>query len=177
MSKSGIFISITSITVLNSNNLAQESKKEMKIITTNKKAYFDYNILETVEAGIVLTGDEIKSIRNNHISLGESFATAHDGEMFLLNAYIGPYSHAYEKKDTSRRSRKLLLNKKEISKMIGAVSRRGLTLVPTKAYFGSRGYVKIEIALAKHKLAGDKRQSIRERDLDREAHRAVKGAW
>lgn len=146
----------------------------MKVITTNKKAYFSYHILETLEAGIVLTGDEVKSIRSNHISLTESFATPHNGELFLLNCYIGPYANAFEKSDTSKRSRKLLLKKRELNKLLGAVSRKGLTIVPTKAYFGTRGYVKIELGIAKHKLAVDRRNELREKDLNREMERSYK---
>ena len=146
----------------------------MKTITTNKKAFFDYEIIDTIEAGIVLTGNEIKSIRANNISLVDAFATIHNNELNLLNCYIGQYSHAYEKKDTSRRTRTLLLKRKEINRLIGDLSRKGLTLLPLKVYFNARGYIKIELGLAKHKKAVDKKQSLKERDIKRETERSLK---
>ena len=146
----------------------------MKIITVNKRARHDYEILDTIEAGIVLNGDEIKSIRQGNISLVDSYATIHDGEIQLLNCHIAPYSHAYSKADTSRRSRKLLLHRREISKLVGTIAKKGLTLIPLKMYFGNRGYVKVEIGLAKHKKTRDKRKELRERDIKRETERAMK---
>lgn len=146
----------------------------MKTITTNKKAFFDYEIIDTIEAGIVLTGNEVKSIRANNISLVDAFATMHNNELNLLNCYIGQYSHAYEKKDTSRRTRTLLLKRKEINRLIGDLSRKGLTLLPLKVYFNARGYIKIELGLAKHKKAVDKKQSLKERDIKRETERSLK---
>ena len=146
----------------------------MKIIATNKKAYHNYEILQTYEAGIVLTGDEIKSVRAGQVSLNEAFATVHDNEITLLNCHIAPYSHAYSKADTSRRSRKLLLHRKEINKMIGEVSRKGLTLVPLKMYFNNRGIVKVELGLAQHKKAAGKKRELRERDIKRDAEREHK---
>ncbi len=146
----------------------------MKIITSNKKAYFNYTIQDTIEAGIVLTGDEVKSIRANNMALGDAFATVHDGEIQLLNCYIGPYSHAYSKADLSRRTRTLLLKRKEINRLIGDLSRKGLTLVPLKAYFNARGYIKLELGLAKHKKAVDKKQTLKERDIKREVERDSK---
>lgn len=146
----------------------------MKIITLNRKATFDYEILDRIEAGVVLTGDEIKSIRAGGISLKDSYATIHDGQIQLLNCYIAPYSHAYEKKDLSRRSRRLLLHRKQINKIIGEVSRKGLTLIPLKMYYGNRGYVKIEIGICKHKKKTDKKQAIKERDIKRETDREMK---
>lgn len=146
-----------------------------KLIADNKRARFDYHILETFEAGIVLTGDEVKSLRAGNSNLSDSYATAHDGKMQLLNCYIGPYSHAYTKDDTARRSRALLLHRKEINKLIGAISRKGLTVVPLKIYFSNRGYVKVELGLAQHKNSVDKRQTIKERDIARETHRALRG--
>ena len=146
----------------------------MKIIATNKKAYFDYQIVDTMEAGIVLNGDEVKSIRANGISINEAFATVHRGEIMLLNCHIAPYSHAYAKQDTSRQTRKLLLSRREINKLIGTLAKRGLTLLPLKVYFGARGFIKVELGLAKHKKAHDKRDAIKDRDLQREASRETK---
>jgi SsrA-binding protein len=146
----------------------------MKIITINKKALHDYKIYEKIEAGIVLTGDEVKSLRQGNVSLKESFATIHEGEITLLNAYIAPYSHAYSKeKDSSRRTRKLLLHKREINKLIGTISKKGLTLIPLKMYF-KKSLVKIEIGLAKHKKAHSKKRELREKDIRRETEREIK---
>ena len=146
----------------------------MKIITSNKKAYFNYEIKSKFEAGIVLTGDEVKSIRNNNVSLVDAFATIHEGEINLINCYVAPYSHAYSKSDQSKRTRKLLLKKREINKLIGEVSQKGLTLIPLKIYLNNRGYIKIELGLAKHKKAYDKKKQLKERDLKREASREIK---
>lgn len=146
----------------------------MKIIATNKRAYHDYEILETMEAGIVLKGDEVKSVRAKNVSINDAFATVHQGAVMLINCHIAPYSHAYKKEDLSRQSRKLLLHKKEINKLIGAISRKGLTLVPLKMYLNDRGYVKVELGLAKHKKAVDKKQQLKERDIKRETAREVK---
>lgn len=147
----------------------------MKIIATNKRAFFDYQILDTYEAGIALTGDEVKSLRKNSANLSDAFAVPQGGEMVLLNCYIAPYANAYNKLDAgTRRTRKLLLKKKEILKLIGDVSRKGLTIVPLKIYFSDRGFVKVEIGIAKHKNLFNKKQAIKERDLDRETSRAIK---
>jgi len=146
----------------------------MKEITRNKKAYFDYQIFETIEAGIALKGDEVKSLRKKQVSLADAFATIHEGEINLINCYIAPYSHAYVKKDTSRRTKKLLLRKREINRLIGDVSRKGRTLVPLKMYFNKKGLVKIIIGIAKHKKAVDKKRELRERDIRRETDREIK---
>lgn len=146
----------------------------MKLIVKNKKAFHDYEIKDTVEAGVVLTGDEVKSLRQGNVSLADSFATIHDGEFSLLNCYIAPYSHAYEKEDKSRRSRKLLLHRKQINKLIGDISRKGLTIIPLKLYFSSRGLVKVELGVAKHKKKADKKRELREKDIKREAEREMK---
>ncbi|MBU1007905.1 SsrA-binding protein SmpB [Candidatus Dependentiae bacterium] len=146
----------------------------MKIIAKNKRAFHDYEIKETVEAGIVLTGDEVKSLRQGNVSLTDAFATVHNGEINLLNCYIAPYSHAYEKEDKSRRSRKLLLHRKQINKLIGDISRKGLTLIPLKLFFSKRGFVKVELGIAKHKKKVDKKRELRERDIKRETEREMK---
>ncbi|HBS48284.1 TPA: SsrA-binding protein [Candidatus Dependentiae bacterium] len=146
----------------------------MKIITINKKAFHNYEILYTMEAGIVLNGDEVQSIRAGNISLNEAFATIHEGELNLINCSISTYSHAYQKQDTSKKTRKLLLHKKEIMKLIGETSKKGLTIIPLKAYFNEKGLVKIEIGVAKHKNAISKKQEIKERDIKRETQREIK---
>ena len=145
----------------------------MKIITVNKKAFYNYDIKEKIEAGIQLTGDEVKSLRQGNVSLVDAFATIHKGEINLINCYIAPYVHAYSKVDKTRRTRKLLLHKREINKLIGDISRKGLTLVPLRMYF-KKGFVKVELGLAKHKKAVSKKRELREKDIKREAEREVK---
>ncbi len=148
----------------------------MKVIAQNKKAFHDYEILERWEAGIVLSGDEVKSIRAGHISLVGSYATIHNKEIFLLNANISPYSHAYEKtEEQARRSRKLLLNKRELNKLIMEIARKGITVVPLKVYISDKGRVKVEIGLAKHKKAHGIKEELKERDIQRETRRELKG--
>ncbi len=146
----------------------------MIVIATNRRAFFDYTIDGIYEAGIVLQGDEVKSIRAKQVSLSDAFAIVKDGGLYLLNCHIAPYSHAFDKKDTSRQTRQLLLHKKEINKLIGAISRQGLTLIPLRMYFNTRGFVKIEIGLAKHKKNVDKKEQIKERDIKRETMRDLK---
>ncbi len=148
----------------------------MKVIAQNKKAFHDYEILERWEAGIVLSGDEVKSIRAGHISLVGSYATIHNKEIFLLNANISPYSHAYEKtEEQARRSRKLLLNKRELNKLIMEIARKGITVVPLKVYISDKGRVKVEIGLAKYKKAHGIKEELKERDIQRETRRELKG--
>lgn len=146
----------------------------MKIIAKNKKAFFDYEILERFEAGVVLTGDEVKSLRAGNVALVDSYAVISQSEISLLNCYIAPYSHSYSKEDNSRRSRKLLLHRKEINKLIGEMSKKGLTLVPLKIYLNGKGLVKLELGLGKHKKAAGKKKEQREKDILREAKREVK---
>lgn len=149
----------------------------MKIISQNKKAFHDYDILDKYEAGIVLSGDEVKSLRAGNVSMTGSFVTPYQGELNVINLYIAPYSHAYSKADEklARRSRKLLLKKREINKIIGDISRKGITVVPLKMYFTQKGKVKIEIGIAKHKKARDKKRELKERDIARQTHRELKG--
>ena len=146
----------------------------MKIIAKNKRAFHDYEIKDTIEAGLSLTGDEVKSLRQGNVSLVDSYATLHDGEAILLNCYIAPYSHAYDKQGEPRRSRKLLLHRKQINRLVGDVSRKGITLIPLKLYFAKGGYIKVEIGLAKHKKKIDKKRELREKDIKREAAREIK---
>ena len=150
----------------------------MKVIAQNKKAFFDYEILERLEAGIVLNGDEVKSLRAGKVSLIGSFATVHDGQLFLLNCNITPYTQAFQaKKEAATRSRKLLLKRKEINRLIGDISRKGITIVPLKIYFNDRNYAKVELGLAKHKKAANKKESIKERDIKRETSRELRGRY
>jgi SsrA-binding protein len=149
----------------------------MALITKNKKAYFDYTILDTLEAGIVLSGDEVKSIRAGHMSLSACYATVHQGELYLINCHITPYAKAYNKiaeKDATTR-RKLLLHKRELVKLIGTISEKGVTIVALSAYFNKRNKVKIELGIAKHKNAPSKKSVLKERELGREARREMRG--
>jgi SsrA-binding protein len=146
----------------------------MKVLITNKKAFFDYEIKSKFEAGIVLTGDEVKSVRAKGISLADSFATVHEGQINLINCYIAPYSHSYAKSRDEKRTRRLLLKRREINKLIGDISQKGLTLIPIKVYLNSRGFVKIELGLAKHKKSYDKKKELKEKDIKREAAREIK---
>jgi len=150
----------------------------MKILSTNKEVFFNYHIEETFQAGVVLTGDEIKSIRRGFGAIKDAFVTVHDGQAFVINWYITPYSHAYNKETTGnndgRRSRVLLLNKREIDSIMGAISRKGLTALPLKMYLNDKNLVKLEIGLAKHKKLIDKRNKIKERESDREMKRELK---
>jgi SsrA-binding protein len=147
----------------------------MKIITQNKKARFDYEILSTLEVGIVLTGDEVKSLRAGHVNLTGSFATVNRGELFLINCHITPYEQAYTKSDDfSSRSRKLLLHKRELTKLIGDISKKGVTVIPLKLYFNPRSKIKVELGLGKHKKSDQKKQALQERDIRRDASREIK---
>lgn len=150
-------------------------KSGMKVIAENRKARFNYQIVETFEAGMVLTGAEIKSIRQGGISLQESYVAPYKGELFLLSAHIKPYSHTKDDLYDPVRRRKLLMHKKEISRLQGKVEQKGLTLIPLKVYL-KNGRAKIELALAKGKAAPDKRDDIKDRQAKREIERAVKTA-
>ena len=147
----------------------------MKIIVQNKKALFDYEIVHKVEAGVVLTGDEVKSLRAKRGSLNGSFATVKGNELFLLNCNIPTYSHAYMKDDdTVTRTRKLLLHRKELNKLIGEISQKGVTVIPLKIYFNEKGLVKIELGVGKHRKAEGKKELLKERDINRETQRELK---
>ncbi len=147
----------------------------MKIITKNKKAFFDYEILDKIHAGIVLTGDEVKSLRAGNVNLTGSFATIHDGEIFLLNCHISQYEKAYKKdEELSKRTRKLLLNRREITRLVGDISCKGITVVPLMLYFNPRSKVKVELGLCKHRKAAGKKQLLKERDIKRETSREMK---
>jgi SsrA-binding protein len=143
-----------------------------KIITSNRKARHDYAILDTYEAGLVLTGTEVKSLRLGRASLLDGFATIDDGEMYLRNVHIPEYTQGSWTNHEPRRVRKLLLHRDEIERLIGKTKESGLTLVPLALYF-SNGKVKVEIALARGKRSYDKRQDLAKRDADREVSRAL----
>ena len=144
-----------------------------KVITTNKKAFHDFLILEKYNAGIVLTGTEIKSIRKGAINLKDSFAKIEDGEVWLYNAHINPYEQGNRLNHEAERRRKLLLNKNEILKMLGKVKKEKYTIIPLSVYL-ENGWAKAEIALAKGKQLHDKRESIAQKTVDREIARSIK---
>jgi SsrA-binding protein len=148
--------------------------REPKTIATNKKAYHDYFVDETFEAGIVLTGTEVKSLRENKTNLRDSFATTRKGEVWLHNVHISPYSHGNRSNVRVDRERKLLLHKSEIRYLIGKTKERGYTLVPLRVYLSSDNLVKVEIGLARGKKLYDKRDAIAERDQARDVERALR---
>ena len=144
-----------------------------KLICENRKARFNYEILDTFEAGVVLTGAEIKSVRAGGISIAESYVRAENGEMVILQMHINPYQFNSLAGYEPERKRKLLLHKGEIDKLQNSIERKGLTIVPLKVYL-KRGYAKVLIALAKGKASPDKRETIRRREANRDAARAMK---
>ncbi|MBF0113375.1 MAG: SsrA-binding protein SmpB [Desulfamplus sp.] len=146
----------------------------IKIVATNKKARHDYDISGEIEAGIVLVGTEVKSIRQGRVNLKDSYADIKNGEVFLRQMHISPYQNAYYDNHDPLRSRKLLLHNKEIKKMIGKVSERGFSIVPLKVYF-KNGKIKVQIGLAKGKKLYDKRDSIKRKDIQRDMDREEKG--
>ena len=146
---------------------------EERTVTVNKKAYHDYFIEDTYEAGISLLGTEVKSLRQGKVNLRDSYAIIRDGEAFLLNCHISPYSHGNIQNHEPLRTRKLLLHKKEISRLSGKVAQKGYTLVPLRIYFKG-GKAKVEIGLVKGKKQYEKRQTIKEREARREIERYLK---
>jgi len=147
-------------------------ERGQKVIASNRKARHDYAILDTYEAGIMLQGTEVKSLRLGRASLADAFATVDDGEIFLRNLHIPEYTQGSWTNHEPRRTRKLLLHKSEIERLIGKTREGGLTLVPLRMYF-SDGKVKVELALARGKKSYDKRQDLAKRDAHREISRAV----
>jgi SsrA-binding protein len=142
-------------------------------IAKNRRARHDYAILDTYEAGLVLTGSEVKSLRGGKANLSDAYGIVRNGELFLLNLHISPYERASYNNHEPTRTRKLLLHKREIRRLIGAVERQGLTLVPLELYF-KRGVAKVAMALGKGKKLHDKRDAEKQRDADREIARAVR---
>ena len=150
--------------------MKKKTNPGLKIISLNRKAYFNYSFKELYEAGVVLTGAEVKSLRSGKISIAESYAFDNHGEIFLVNSNIPSYKESSYNDHTPTRNRKLLLNKKEINKLIGRINREGFTLIPTKIYF-KNGKVKIEIGVAKGKKEYDKRQTKKRNDWNRDKAR------
>jgi SsrA-binding protein len=143
-------------------------------VARNKRARHDYHILETWEAGVVLSGTEVKSLRQGKANLTDAYATVRDGEVFLLNLHISPYEQGNQFNHEPTRTRKLLLHKKEIRRLIGGVERQGLTLVPLDLFFNPRGKAKVTLALAKGKKLHDKRADERRREDERDMARAAR---
>ena len=147
----------------------------IKLIVKNKKAYFDYDIQETFEVGIVLTGDEVKSLRAGQASLIGSFAHIQNGELYLINCHITPYIKAFQKNEDASRRRKLLIHKRQIMKLIGEIAQKGITIIPLTLYFNEKNRVKVQLGIARHKKAASKKATIKERDIKRETSREMKG--
>ncbi|HKR89520.1 MAG TPA: SsrA-binding protein SmpB [Phenylobacterium sp.] len=145
-----------------------------KTIAENRRARFDYFLEQTFEAGLALTGSEVKSLRNGRANIAESYAAVEGDEIVLVNADIPPYAQANRFNHEPRRPRKLLLHRKEISRLIGAVQREGRTIVPTRLYWNDKGMAKLELAVAKGKKAHDKRETVAERDWQRDKARLLK---
>jgi SsrA-binding protein len=150
--------------------MRQKTKNGLKIVSNNRKARFNYFFNEFYEAGIVLKGSEVKSLREGKANISESYAIDDGGEIFLLNSHIPSYKESSYNNHDPKRNRKLLLNSREIKKLIGRVNQEGYTLIPTKLYF-KKGKAKVEIAVAKGKKHHDKRQAIKKRDWNREKAR------
>ena len=152
----------------------KKSSSDHRSIAENRRARFDYEIIETFEAGIMLEGTEVKSLRTGKANIADSYASDEGGEIFLINGYIPEYLQAGRFNHESRRPRKLLLHAREIKKLIGSINRDGLTMVPLKLYFNERGIAKLQIALAKGKKLHDKRQTQKDRDWNRQKTRLLR---
>lgn len=145
-----------------------------RLIADNRKARHNFEFIDTMEAGLQLFGTEVKSLRNGKANIAESYATEEDGELWLINSYIPEYLEANRFNHNPRRRRKLLLHRKEMSRLISAVQRDGMTIVPNRLYFNDRGIAKLQIALAKGRKAHDKRDASKERDWKREQGRLLR---
>jgi SsrA-binding protein len=154
--------------------MADKQDRSIKVVADNRKARFNYAIEDTFEAGVALTGTEVKSIRTGKATIAESYADARDGEIWLVNATIPEYLQGNRFNHAPKRRRKLLLHRRQINKLIGAIEREGMTLIPLKLYFNERGRAKIEIALAKGKKLHDKRETEKKRDWNREKGRLLR---
>ena len=146
----------------------------MRTVASNKSAFFNYEIIETLEAGIALLGSEVKSVRDGRVSLKESYAEIRNGEVFLVHANISPYEPANRFNHEPLRDRKLLLHRREIKRLIGKIREKGWTLIPTKVVLNDRGKVKVELALGKGKRTYEKKRAIKEREVAREIRAELK---
>ena len=155
--------------------MAGKTERKIKIVADNRKARFNYEIGEVFEAGIMLTGTEVKSLRTGKATIAESYADARGGEIWLINSNIPEYLQATSRfNHEPKRRRKLLLHKKQVNKLAGAVEREGMTLVPLRLYFNERGRAKLELALGRGKKLHDKRETLKKRSWDRERGRLLR---
>ena len=154
--------------------MANKPQPKFKVVADNRKARFNYEIGETFEAGIVLTGSEVKSLRAGKATIAEAYADARGGEIWLINANIPEYLQAHRFNHAPKRARKLLLHQRQINRLAGAVEREGMTIVPLKLYFNDKGRAKLEIALARGKKLHDKRETEKKRDWNREKGRLLR---
>ena len=154
--------------------MAAKAERKLRVIADNRKARFNYFIDETLEVGVALTGTEVKSLRQGKATIGESYADSRGGEIWLINANIPEYQQANRFNHAPKRPRKLLLHRRQIEKLIGAVEREGMTLVPLKLYFNEKGRAKIELALARGKKLYDKRETEKKRSWERERGRLLR---
>jgi SsrA-binding protein len=154
--------------------MGKEKDSFERAVATNRKAYHDYFVEEKFEAGIMLQGTEVKSLRDGRVNLQDSYASVKGGEAFLHHCHISPYSHGNIMNHEPLRTRKLLLHRKEINKLLSKTQQQGLTLIPLRIYFSKRGLAKIELGLAKGKKQHDRRASIKNREASREVERAMK---
>jgi SsrA-binding protein len=154
--------------------MAAKPDRKLKVVADNRRARFNYEIGETFEAGIALTGTEVKSLRQGKATIAESYADTRDGELWLVNANIPEYLQGGRFNHAPKRPRKLLLHKRQIDKLSGAVDREGMTIVPLKLYFNEKGRAKLEIAIARGKKLHDKRETERKRSWDRERSRLLR---
>jgi SsrA-binding protein len=154
--------------------MAAKTGRKIKIVADNRKARFNYEIGEVFEAGIMLTGTEVKSLRTGKATIAESYADAREGEIWLINSNIPEYLQASRFNHEPKRRRKLLLHKSQVNKLAGAVEREGMTLVPLRLYFNERGRAKLELALGRGKKLHDKRETLKKRSWDRERGRLMR---
>ncbi|MCP9626805.1 SsrA-binding protein SmpB [Rhodopseudomonas palustris] len=154
--------------------MADKNERAIKVVAENRKARFNYAIEDTIEAGISLTGTEVKSVRGGKSTIAESYADSRGGEIWLINATIPEYLQANRFNHEPKRPRKLLLHRKQINKLMGAVERQGMTLIPLKLYFNEKGRAKLLLALAKGKQLHDKRETEKKRDWSREKGRLLR---
>ncbi|GAB4359683.1 MAG: SsrA-binding protein SmpB [Oricola sp.] len=152
----------------------KKSDPGRKLVAENRKARFNYDIQDTVEAGLVLQGTEVKSLRNGEANIAESYVSEEGGEIWLINSYIPEYLEANRFNHEPRRRRKLLLHKREMARLAQAAEREGMTLVPLRLYFNDRGRAKLEVAVARGKKTVDKRETVKKRDWDRQKARIMK---
>ncbi len=151
-----------------------ETFDKQKVVAENRRARFDYAIEDKFEAGLMLQGTEVKALRAGEATISESYAEVKDGQVWLVNANIPEYSHGNRENHEAKRPRKLLLNQREINKLMGAVERKGMTLVPMSIYFNKTGRAKVELALGKGRKAQDKREYIKDRDWKRDKQRLLR---